>query len=153
MRKYILCSVLLILAIALTFTLSSSISRIFSSKPIPQSNFRIVGQEKMYNSKIFNYSWAGKYNYGESSVVGTPFDTVTVFANSKLEISFDNPPKEKGVLGHIFEEDIDNYVFSEDYSNIITVPERPGIYTYYYTGSWKEGSIAYIFRIKVIPLQ
>lgn len=121
----------------------------FTSKPLPQSSFNIVGKEQSYEAKVFSYAWGLKVEYGKSSAVGTQYDTVTVPAKSKLKISFNPPPKNYGNVHEIFGEDITESKTIENYSTGITVPEKPGTYTYNYNAVWDEGSVAYIFRIKV----
>ncbi|UUZ81937.1 hypothetical protein LJK88_46690 [Paenibacillus sp. P26] len=137
-----------IFAMILLMILTSGCSA-FTSKPLPQSSFTIVGKEQTYEAKVFSYSWGLKDNYGKSSAVGVQYDTVTVPSKSKLKLSFNPLPKSYGNLEEISGEDITNSKIIENYNTGFTVPEKPGTYTYYYSATWKEGSVAYIFRIKV----
>ncbi|GMX66380.1 hypothetical protein [Paenibacillus elgii] len=148
MKKLITHYEIFSMILLMILTLTSGCSA-FTSKPLPQSSFNIVGKEQSYEAKIFSYAWGLKTEYGKSSAVGTQYDTVTVPAKSKLKISFNPPPKKYGNVHEIFGEDITESKTIEDYSTGITVPDKPGTYTYNYNATWDEGGVAYVIRIKV----
>ncbi|WP_010499247.1 hypothetical protein [Paenibacillus elgii] len=137
--------ILLIISCCLFFILGACSS--LTNKPLPTSSAHVENSNITIPVKIFSYRWGTKSEYGESAAIDVNIEPATIQPNSKITFSFDPKPKSIGDVHEVLNQN-DAKVLGNA-SDGLLVPYTDGVHTYTYRAEWREGVVAFVFKVKV----
>ncbi|WP_110929581.1 hypothetical protein [Bacillus massiliglaciei] len=145
-------SVILLIVISLAYIIFISFS--FFAHAAPPAPDVSIGDKNIPTSQG-SYCWEGFLSgecvdkvYASPMELGTEHKATEVSPHSRITIHFSKEPMKENFRVEQWsdEEDVKNIKIKD---NMITVPDKSGIYVYHIIAHWKQGDSNYAFSVQV----